>query len=70
MCRDAEARANKHQAKAHFWWRGYRATVAPNLPPITLPGLEVRLMNALYKVDDKSVPETMVKKIHSVNLFY
>lgn len=61
MCRDAEARANRHGTKAHFWWRGERTTVAPNLPTMTLPGLELRLMNTLYRVSDKSVPETMVK---------
>ena len=60
VCRDAEAQARRTGSKAHFWWRGYRGTVAANLPPITVPGLKVRLMNALQKVNDKSPAETMV----------
>ena len=45
---------------AHFWWRGYRGTVAANLPRITVPGMQVCLMNALQKVADRTVAETMV----------
>lgn len=60
MCRDAEAQSRRTGEKTHFWWRGYRGVVGPNLPLITLPGMEVRLMNALAKVVDKSVPETLV----------
>ena len=60
ICRDAEAQARRTGQKAHFWWRGYRGTVAANLPPITVPGMEMRLMNALEKITNKSSSETMV----------
>ena len=60
-CRDAENEAQRTGEKAIFWWRGYRGIVAANLPPITVAGLEIRLMNALAKINGKSVPETMVK---------
>lgn len=60
LCRNAEAEAQRKGQKIHFWWRGYRGVVAANLPRITVPGLEVRLMNALKKITDPSVPEIMV----------
>ena len=60
VCREAEAKAQLTGQKALYWWRGYRGVVAANLPPITLPGLKVRLMNALEKIPLKSKPETMV----------
>ena len=62
ICREAEAQAQKTGQKVHFWWRGYRGTIAGNLPRITVPGMEVRLMDALHKVPLKSTAETMVKK--------
>ena len=49
--------------KTSFIWRGYQAVVAANLPPITVPEMEVRLMNALEKISNKTVSETMVKEI-------
>ena len=58
-CRIAELKAKRTGKNAIFWWRGYRGIVAPNLPPITSEGLEVRLMKALQKVN-RTVPETMV----------
>lgn len=60
VCREAEAKAKRTGQKTHYWWRGYRGVVAANLPPITVPGLEVRLMNALGKIANKSIPEIMV----------
>ena len=63
VCREAEEKAKRTGNKTHYWWRGYRGVVAAHLPPITVPGLEVRLMNALDKIPNKSVPEIMVKKI-------
>ena len=63
LCRNAEAQAQQKGQKIHFWWRGYRGVVAANLPRMTVPGLEVRLMNALSKVSNKTISETMVKKI-------
>ena len=61
VCLDAENEARRTGEKTHFWWRGYRGIVAPNLPPITVPGMEVRLMYALQKIPLKSTAETMVK---------
>ena len=34
---------------------------------MTVPGLEVRLMNALEKITDKTIPETLVKI--EINIF-
>ena len=62
ICHEAETQAQTTGQKTHFWWRGYRGTVAANLPRITVPGMEVRLMNALHKVPLKSTAETMVRK--------
>ena len=62
VCLDAQGDARKTGQKTHFWWRGYRGVVAANLPPITVSGMEVRLMNALQKIPMKSTAETMVKK--------
>lgn len=62
ICRDAEAQARRTGQKVHYWWRGYRGVVAANLPPITTRGMELRLMTALSKIADKSVPEIMVIK--------
>ena len=61
-CRDAEAEAQRTGKKANFWWRGYRGTVAANLPRISVQNLEIRLMNALNKISSTSVPEKMVRK--------
>ena len=69
VCLEAQAQAQKTGQKTHFWWRGYRGIVAANLPPITVPGMEVRLMNALHKVALKSTAETMVKKKYIDNYF-
>ena len=62
ICRQAEAEAMRTRQKTYYWWRGYRGVVAGNLPPITLPGLELRLLTALSKATDQTVPETMVTK--------
>lgn len=62
ICREAEAKAKTTGQKAQYWWRGYRGVVSATLPPITTAGMEVRLMNALEKIPNKSVAETMVKK--------
>lgn len=69
ICRDAEAQAHRTGQKTHYWWRGYRGTVAANLPPITVPGLEMRLMNALEKIANKTVPETLVKIYKYIKIF-
>ena len=61
ICREAEAKAHRTGQKSTYWWRGYRGVVAPNLPKITLPGMEVRLMNALEKIPNKSLPEILVR---------
>ena len=62
ICRNAEAEAQRTGEKTTYWWRGIRGVMAANLPPMTVPGLEVRLMNALEKIPQKSIPETLVKK--------
>ena len=62
ICRQAEAEAKRTGNKTYYWWRGYRGVVAANLPLITRPGLEVRLLTALSKATDQSVPEIMVKE--------
>ena len=62
-CRKAEAEAKRTGATTYFWYRGYRGVVAADLPTITLPGMEVRLMNALQKIPDKTVAEIMVNAI-------
>lgn len=63
ICRQAESEAKRSGEKTNYWWRGYRGVVAANLPPITLPGLELRLLTALSKATDLTVPETMVKMV-------
>ena len=62
ICRQAEAEAKRSGKKTMYWWRGSRGVVAANLPPITTAGMEVRLLNALSKVTDKTIPETLVNK--------
>lgn len=62
-CLNAEAEAKRCCEKQSFTWRGSRCTVGADLPPITIEEMEVRLMNALQKVDDRSIAETMVKKV-------
>ena len=61
-CRKAEAEAKRTGKMVHFGWRGCRSTIAANLPTITTPGLELRMMNALHKISTKTIPETLVKK--------
>lgn len=58
--REAEKTAKSTGVRAPYYWRGYRGYVAPGLPPITVPGLQVRMMNAMQRIP-LSVPETMVK---------
>lgn len=70
ICREAEKEAHRTGQKTQYWWRGARGVVAGNLPPITSQGLEYRLMSALQKVSDKTVAETMVKKIKKKVLLY
>ena len=62
ICREAEAEAHRTGEKAIYLWRGYRGVIAANLPPMTVPGLELRLMHALEKIPNKTIPETLVKK--------
>ena len=62
ICRDAELEARRTGQKTNYWWRGYRGVIGANLPPMTVPGLELRLMHALDKIPDKTIPETLVKK--------
>ena len=57
--REAEKIAQSGQ-RGHYFWRGYRGFVGPNLPPITLPGLKLRLMKALQRIPSLSNPEKMV----------
>ena len=68
ICRDAENQAIRTGQKTHFWWRGYRGIVAANLPPMTVSGMEVRLMNALSKIPMKNTAETMVINKNQYNL--
>ena len=63
LCREAEAEAKRTGQKTTYSWRGTHGVMAANLPPMTVPGLELRLMNALEKVQHKTIPETLVKKI-------
>lgn len=74
ICLEAQSQAQRTGQKTQFWWRGYRGTVFANLPPITVPGMELRLVNALHKIPMKSTAETMVikiKYIYYINLkFY
>lgn len=60
LCMKAEAEARNTGKKAIFFWRGYRGVMAANLPTATVPGMEVRLLNALNKISMKSVQETLV----------
>lgn len=62
LVRKAEAEAKETGERRHYLWRGYRGFVAPDLPRITVPGLQIRMMNALHKIQVKTVAETMVKK--------
>lgn len=66
-CRKAEMEAKKSGQNIQFFWRGYRVIVAPNLPPMTPSGIEVRLMNALQKISKKSTAETMVNNNKKLN---
>ena len=70
LCRETEGEAKRTGQKSYFWWRGYRGVVAAHLPPITPPGLEMRLFNALQKISDKSVAETMVKILIYIKIMY
>lgn len=58
--REAEKLARETMVRAPYHWRGYRGFVAPSLPRITVPGMQYRLMSALKRIDNLSVPETMV----------
>ena len=60
MVREAEREAMVNGEKSYYSWRGYRGYVGPQMPRITLPGLKMRLMNALQRVNDPSDPEKMV----------
>ena len=66
----AQAEANETGKKSIFLWRGYRGVLAPNLPPMTPPGVEVRLMNALQGISFKSTAETMVNRKKKLFLNY
>ena len=67
--RDAEKLAKDSGVRAPYHWRGYRGYVSATLPPITIPGLQMRLMNALQGINNISVPETMVNK-NCLNINY
>ena len=70
ICRDAEAQAKRTGQKTIYWWRGIHGVMGAHLPPMTVPGLELRLMNALEKIPHKTIPETLVKKKKIKNLFF
>ena len=61
IVREAEKKAQGGEP-AFYVWRGFRGFVSPNLPPITVPGLKVRLLNALQGIPDVSDAERKVKK--------
>ena len=61
LVRNAEKRARRDNTKAYYTWRGYRGFVSPNLPEITIPGMKMRLMNALRRISDISPSEKKVK---------
>lgn len=66
--REAERIANRSGEKGFYSWRGYRGFVGPNLPPITLAGLKMRLMNALLRVQ-LSESEKLVKNYIILSAF-
>ena len=68
--REAEKLAKQQGERAFYEWRGYRGFVAHNLPRITLPGLRMRLMNAMQRIPDLSPPEKAVKKRKKVLTLY
>lgn len=68
LCRQAQEVAQSSGQVTNFWWRGYKGVVAPNLPPIDAKTMYCRLMNALHKVNIKTVAETMVRKTKYYNI--
>lgn len=65
--REAEKIAQTGKRGLYFW-RGYRGFVDPNLPPITLPGLKMRLMNALQRVSD--ISDSEIEVFHETNIVH
>lgn len=56
----AEKGAKESGVRVPYYWRGYRGYVAPTLPRIDVSELQLRLMNALQRIPNLSVPEILV----------
>lgn len=65
MVRAAKEQADHSQTKVPVVWRGYRTSVLPNLPPLTVKALKDRLIWALRGIYNLRSDEREVKKYNN-----